>query len=181
MIGIITDEKELAKQWMQMLAVQSEVHIDRIVNGLSIRGVDLSKRITSTVKLSLDLSDAMIIFEIVTEDTPDEQFSELEEDDTITMYSYYKLKLTIYGMYCSQIAKKLKARLETQKCRQYLFDKGIYFSKVSGLQPVNDFMNETIWPRVDMSIDFGCRLNITQIDDYNSYEEMQKIVAEETN
>ena len=60
----ISSIHQLEKTIGDMLLKQTELKRSRIVNGLSIRGADLSKFITDNVSLSYDVSDVALIFEI---------------------------------------------------------------------------------------------------------------------
>ena len=169
LIKTVNNESAIETAWRNMLALLSDLELKRVLNGHSVRGVDLQKRITSTVQMSLDLHDCMIIFEV--DYRQDEKsMTEEQEDSSLLVFTYFVLKISIYGAECAILGNILKARLESEKCRQTLFDAGIYFEKVASIDEVHDFMNETIWPRLDMSINFGCRLSITQVDDYDNFE-----------
>ena len=91
-----------------MLVKQSQLDKSRIVNAITPRGVDLSKFVTEKVKLSYDLNDVVIIFELLATEIEDINFTEAEENDNIRENSAFEVKLIIYGNEALGMAKILK-------------------------------------------------------------------------
>lgn len=174
MIQSISNIKDLDKIWRNKIIEQSNLPAKNVLNGLSIRGVDLSNYITTNISMSYSLKNIAVVFEISTSSSED-NISMEEDDGDITEYVIMNIRLSLYGSAAIELAKTLKARFESSKCRDDLYNQGIYFKEVTELTTTNDFINETMWTRVDLSIDFGIRLLITQKNTYEDFLEMNDI------
>lgn len=171
MIEEIKDVQSLDKIWRETLIKQSNVAAKNVINGLSVRGAKLADYITNNISMSYSLKNIAIIFEITLNNNIEDNVSMEEDDGSLTEYTGFTIKLTIYGSAAIEVSKLLKARLESEKCRNNLYDNGIYYDKISSLFESNDFINETMWIKVNMSIDFNSRLLFTQKDSYKDFEQ----------
>lgn len=172
---MIKSIKEVDKIIGDMLVKQSELQRGSIVNGCSIRGVDLSKFVTEKVKLSYDLSDSVIIFETKTSNNDDIDFTETEKDVVRESLSL-EVSVIIYGNQSLALAKVLKARFESEKVRNDLLDKEVYLSSVNEITFMNEFINETIWPRADFSMSIACEIQVSQIDEMSEIDKTDMTV-----
>lgn len=172
---MIKSIKEVDKIIGDMLVKQSELQRGSIVNGCSIRGVDLSKFVTEKVKLSYDLSDSVIIFETKASSNDDVDFTEAE-NDVVRESLYLEVSVIIYGNQSLTLAKKLKARFESEKVRNDLLAKEVYLSSVNEITSMNEFINETIWPRADFSMNIACEIQVSQIDEMSEIDKADVIV-----
>lgn len=172
---MIKSIKEVDKIIGDMLVKQSELQRGSIVNGCSIRGVDLSKFVTEKVKLSYDLSDSVIIFEVKTNNNDDIDFTEVEKDVVRESLSL-EVSVIIYGNQSLALAKVLKARFESEKVRNDLLDKEVYLSSVNEITSMNEFINETIWPRADFNMDIACEIQVSQIDEMSEIDKTDMTV-----
>ena len=161
---MINSIKEVDKIIGDMLVKQSELQRGNVVNGCSARGVDLSKFVTEKVKLSYDLSDSVIIFEIKSSNNNEVDFTEAENDVVRESLSL-EVSVIIYGNQSLTLAKMLKARFESEKVRNDLLDKNVYLSSVNEISFMNEFINETIWPRADFTMSIACEIQVSQIDE----------------
>lgn len=155
-----------------MLVKQSTLARDNILNVDSIRGVDLSKFITDKVKLSYDLSDLVILFEVKGVDNENVNVSETMSNDLILESSSFEIQLTIYGNQSLHLAKILKARIESEKVRNDLLAEGLYLINIESIQSFNEFMNETVWPRADIILNVACEMQINQVDTMNEVDDV---------
>lgn len=160
-----TNIHEIEKIIGNMIVKQSGLDRSRIANIASIRGVNLSKFITNSVSLSYNLSDVVILFEIVASDNRDINFTEKTKDDAIRESNCFDVKLICYGNESINIIKMLKARLESAVVRSALLDEGIYFVESSSCESINDFINETIYPRTDFHFTVACEIEYSQIEE----------------
>lgn len=164
----ITNLHDIEKLIGNMLVKQSQLNKFRIANAITPRGVDLSKFITENVKLSYDLNDVVIIFELLATEVEGINFTEAESEDensNIRENAAFEVKLTIYGNEALGMAKILKARIESEKVRTDLLDKGLYLIDVQQIDSINEYLNETMWPRADFSFRIACEMSIAQVDD----------------
>lgn len=171
----ITNFHSVEKIIGDTLLQQSELEQGRIINGLSTRGVSLSKFITDNVLLSYDVLDSVIIFEITTADNNDINFTE-RDNNNIREGCMYEVKVIAYGNDSINLIKKLKARFESARVRNDLLQQGIYLIESSSSISVNDFINETIYPRTDWSFTIAYETEISLLDDeqpIDSYSDVE--------
>ena len=159
----ITSLHDIEKTIGNMLVKQSALDRSRIMNLITPRGVDLSKFITEKVKLSYDLDDVVIIFEVTAEESSNINLTEIDGDD-IREDSCFRINLVIYGNEALAMAKILKARIESEKVRSDLLNAGMFLVDVGSISSMNEFMNETMWPRADLSLKIACEMTVQQID-----------------
>lgn len=173
MIQAIQDVRELDKIWRQTILKQSELKSDRVLNSMSVRGVDLVKQYES-VTTSIDVKDCFIVFNVKAKES-DNDISMEEDSSDLTIYKAYTFSMTIYGEKSEFLGSMLKARIESDKCRTDLFEQGVYFERISSFTTETEFYNETAWRRTDIVIDFSIRLDITQIDDYEDFDHLSDL------
>ena len=78
-----------------------------------------------------------------------------------------------------QMAKMLKARFESEKVRYDLLNSGLYFIDDSATQSMNEFVNNTVWPRTDWSFRIACEMMFAQVDTMYVIENADDINIEE--
>lgn len=139
-----------------------ELDKNKIINGLSVRGPELIKHVNENVYSSTDLSDTIIVFERSI-DSSEKTISMEEIDNSITTYSHFQYKITIYGNVSDFVAYKLFSRLLSSEIRENLISKGIYIRDISNPQSINEFINNTIILRTDLEIALSCRFNFSKI------------------
>lgn len=175
----ISSTKEINKILRNILIKQSELPAKRIVDSLSTFGETLDKLLEKTIYDSYKTSDSVILFELLDRDSSN-NMSYTKEDSTIKYQRSFEWKLIIYGNDSSDIATKIVARYRTQKIRDDLQNQGIYLEEVTEPTTFNEFKNNVIWLRNDLSINITCEFEITQIDDYHDYNILSdlKIIKE---
>jgi hypothetical protein len=159
----ISNIHDIEKIVGDMLVKQSKLDRSRIMNGLSPRGIDLSKFVTENVKLSYDLSDTAIIFEVKSVENENINLTEIDEDN-IREDACFEVSVTIYGNESMRMGQLLKARFESEKVRYDLLMTGLYLVAVSSTTSMNEFVNNTIWPRTDLSLKIACEMTMKQVD-----------------
>ena len=176
MINEIQNLNYLDKIFGDMILNLSELKREQIKNALSVRGADLNKIISENkknVSIPIDLSDIIIIFEISNRNSLN-NVSMIEKDDTITNYCSFNIKIIIYGNYSKTLSQILKAKFESEIIKQKMYESGIFLEKVLDINSVNEFINETVWIRNDINIEFSCRMSIKQSDKFNHFENINE-------
>lgn len=161
---MIENMQDIDKVIGNILLKQSGLNRQNIVNGLSVRGSELSKFITETVKQSYDLTDVVIIFERMALDEGNTNIGETESDDSIRESIAEKISINIYGNQSFAMAKTLKARFESEKVREDLLNSGIHLMQVTNVDTLNEFMNEMLWHRASFDLEIAYEISVNQID-----------------
>ena len=162
---MITDISNIDKIIGNMIVKQSNLSRENILNGRSVRGIDLAKFIADKILSSYELTDSVIIF--TTNASNAINVTEVQKDESIYEAMSFEVQFTIYGNQSLYLAKILKARFESEKVRNDLLEQGIYVIDIDSIQSMNEFMNETVWSRADMTLNIGCEMKVTQIDAMN--------------
>lgn len=137
---------------------------EAIINGFSIRGPDLIKTIEDYISTSYNLDEVFIVFNL--KESPNKEYFVLKEsDNSDSIICYYDLNLNIYGNNCSNYAQKLLVRYKDQSVLWTLYDRGIFVQDVSYPEDTTEFINNTVWRRLDMTITIKARINISEFDD----------------
>ena len=71
--------------------------------------------------------------------------------------------------------------MESEVIRQNLFNEGINIEKVTSPVSLNEFKNETVWIRTDLSIEYSCRMSVQPVNELNEMDNISeiKIIKEE--
>lgn len=150
---------------MAMTEQVSGVPSERVVNGYSVRGPDLAKIIGPNI-LSIDLADTFIIFQL-DENNNSKNYSLSEENGTRSNVVNYTYSLKIYGNASHNVAQKIYAGFKSEGVSLEMRTQGIYVCGVENPQPTNEFINNTVVPRVDLTIYFRVRYSFPEyIDGY---------------
>lgn len=155
----------------KMIAHQAEIELDKVLNGLSFNGQDLTKD-NGSITESIDRSDTLIIFELQA-DTNNNVVSFIEDNNKISNICSYKLHLVIYGNESQTVAQKLKSRFETEKVYTDMQNVGISITDISNIQSINEVINDTIWQRSDLDINISCCLEIEQVDPISDFAKIK--------
>ena len=169
MIIKTTNIDELNKIVRNTLIEQSQLEPIKIVNGVSIHGQDLIKRINDYVYKSYEPQDALIVFDLQSRDSSN-SFSQTKDNNTISYYMSYAIHLMIYGNSSPTMSNLIASRLRTEYVRDSLQYQGVYLESVSNPTIGNDFINNSMHIRCDMFINISCQMEISQVvnnDDFN--------------
>ena len=156
------------------LLTQSELPKKRVLNAITDYGVDLQKQISPLVFESLDKTDCVVLFQLFGRSSTNNK-SMTEDDDSITYYKSYELKLILYGNDGTDYANKIVARFRTENCRNNLLSQGVYLEQITYPETINEFINGSMWIRNDVSIYIGCKFTFNQINNVNKFEEISNL------
>ena len=162
----ISSFSELEKNLREILIEYSELDGKFVLNALSLYGTYLSER-NNNILSGLTVDDVMILFELVSAQSTN-NVSQTINTDVVTSRSY-ELKIMIYGNSGEQVAVKLVSRLYTQESRDRLHSLGLHLYDSTEFISVNDYINETMFPRTDFSIKFSCEYSI-ELPQHVEYE-----------
>lgn len=160
------------------LILQSQLDSNFVKNLASRYGADFSRNETDKIFDSIAPSEAVLFF--ITEKKPsDVDVSMTNEDSTITQYSSYDIRVSIYGDSSVTIATKVVARLRTAKVRNSLYESGIHVRSVEEVGSLHEFKNNVAWLRSDFIIHVDCEHEIEQIVDDSLVERLNIISDKE--
>lgn len=169
----ISNVNEIEKIIRQTLITQSELDGSDVLNALSIYGTTLDKLFEEHIFTSVEQSDSFMLFELMSRDASSD--ISMDENDAITYYKAFKVKLIIYGNSSSDIALKLCSRLRTEEVRANLYEQGIYLEKVSDPYILNEYKNETMWLRNDIDIDIAVKYTVQPITVDNNFSDITEL------
>ena len=136
---------------------------NRVLNGVSVRGPNLQKIISECTLGSFNLEDSFIVFDL--EKANGEDYFVMEEDDnTVSVISEFQMNFRVYGMLCHMIGLRLQAMFKDVYVLGRLYEKGIRGQDVTDLTTINEFINNTMWPRADLSFKMQIRFTIYKKD-----------------
>lgn len=164
-IDYYTLVKEMRKKIMEVTGVKNEY----VLNAVSVRGPDISKILSDgTAKTSPSLNESFIIFECVLSEGNEGYGVESLDEDTMEGIATYEFKLKIYGNKCNQVALEIISRLRSENQIMDLREKGIFIPDISFPASINEFINNTVYPRCDISITIETRFEVTKVksDEY---------------
>ena len=168
MIKIVTYE-DIIKILGAEITNQTGIKKDMIKNAYSIRGSNLAKHLSSTETNTINLDNAFIVFELI--ESEDEKNVTVNEEESTNIIQNYNYNLKIYGNSCHKISKEILARFKSHEVMFSLYGKGIWITSISFPQAINEFINNTLWPRCDLTINIRVLHNIVHI---NNSEEIKK-------
>lgn len=173
---MISSVNELNKLLRKHLIKQSEIDANNVLNGLSIYGAELEKRIEEQIFASYDVNNVVIVFELKTLDSSN-NMSENDDED-IMLDSSYNMHVIIYGNNSNDVANATVARFRTPKVREEIHNDDIHLVKVTSPQSVNEYVNNTLWLRTDFDIEVSVEMKISQVskeDDITSIDSINII------
>lgn len=162
MIKTFSSVKELNKVLRQQVILQTELPADNVRNGLSTYGETLEKLLAKQTYEAYEQEDSFIVFELKTRQN-ESDVSYTNDDDTVTYDRSYELICYIYGNSSADVANKLVARLRTEKVRTDLYDQGVYLEKINEPISFNEYKNDMMWLRTDVSIMISCEFRLNQV------------------
>lgn len=133
---------------------------NRVLNTTTVRGADLAKIINESQLNSFNLSDSFIIFEL-RESTDNTDYYIIDENDLEnSIITRYSMDLKLYGNACRVVSLKILSVFREQYILQDLYEKGIHFTGISKPESANEFINNTLWKRSDMTIHLEARIKV---------------------
>lgn len=146
----------------QEIIDQTELDGKAVVNATSVRGPAFIKFLDEYQTVSPDLSNVFIVFEVLENSESDQNFLFEHDDESADVVVPYSFNLKIYGSQCHFLAQQLMVNLRNPNVATNLFNKGIWLTEITSPIGQNELINNTIWPRCDMSIHFTVQYNITK-------------------
>lgn len=170
MIKPINSQDDITKVLRSTLIEQSELDPNNVMNGLSVRGPDLVKFLEEDLYEAYEVNDVCVIFELNHSSSGfDMNDRELGSNTELLVYTTYSFDLTIYGNKSDLMAVIIKSRFESEEVRNSLKEKGIHLIEIGDLASNNEYINETLWRRSDLSIRVAVRYNIEKKKVYDDY------------
>ena len=185
------------------LISQSQLPSDRVLNSLSLRGTELDellseneeiyngisilnttllfelRSIQSNSNVSMEEGDIYNSSDLMCSDSticdPNTICGDTIIDRSITYYKMYELYIIIYGENGLDTAIKLASRMRSQEVRSNLYMDGIYIEIVSDPNMINEFKNDTMWLRNDISINLGLKFAIDPTSLPSEYKNINSI------
>ena len=171
----IKDSNELNKIIRTQLITQSQIPGKKILNALEVYGQNLNKNASQSIFDSYSPSETVIVFELLSRPSNSDVSYTEEVDENIIYYKAYELKLYIYGKESTDVANNIVARFRTQLCRETLLENGVYLEKIEEPDKINEFINNVLWIRNDVSILINCKFTISQIKTDASFETLNEL------
>ena len=170
----ISDINEINKIMKKYLENESGLSNRNVRNALSTYGETLRKLLTDKKFNSYELTDLVILFDLHTRNNESDT-SIINENKTIDVYKSYEFSITIYGNSSANLANILYARLNTDYVLSNLQDEGIYLESITLPTSINEFVNDVMWIRTDMSFLISCKHTINQIHDFEEFEKLSEL------
>ena len=177
MIKAITYE-DIIKTLGTFLDTYSGLAPTRILNADSIRGTALSEVISSHEEYSPDVSSSFLLFELLENTDGDHFISKGKEEQIMMTVQSYIFHMMIYGNQAPKDAQKISAIFKEEGCALELRDSGVFIQGVSPVDPINEFINDTLLIRRDVIVKLQCRHefgNVGKKDEY--FDENQEITT----
>ncbi len=160
----------------QALITQSELDEKMVINAVSARGPALRKLISDNESTSLNLHDGFIIFELLENKDSENNIILQNDNNSSDNISEYKLLLKIYGNNCHEISQKLTSRFKMEDIIMELYSKGVWVRNISFPETINEFVNDTVWPRCDLELTIIVRYNIEALKETPYTDELGEII-----
>lgn len=149
----------LVQRVRTLLLNSSNLPENRVINATSVRGPDIFKILDDTTMISPDLSDMFIIFEIKEDESSMNYYGYTTDNNTGQIIMPYTCLIKLYGSKCHdkslEIISTIKSPTNIDNCR----NNGFWITGITMPTAVNDFINNTVWPRTDFSINMQIKNN----------------------
>ena len=168
--------EDIIKVLGKFLDTYSGIKPDNILNADSIRGTDISEMISESQSYSPSVSKSFVLFELL-EDENGEHFatSGTASNQMITIQTY-NFHLMIYGNSAPTDAQKISAIFKQADDALELHENGVFVKGVSPIEPINEFINNTLLLRRDLNIKIEVKFNFNNIGkDVGVFDEDQEI------
>ena len=162
MIPAITFE-DIIKVIGNEILEQTNIRRDMFKNVTGVRGSSLAKKLSDTELGSINLNDTFIVFELNEDEDTSNNVTINESDDTVNLFTAYNFFLKIYGNKCHTVAQQILTRLRSRLVSFRLRGRGVLLTEVTFPVNQNEFINNTLWPRCDLTIKLRVRHNISLV------------------
>lgn len=155
--------KEVSKIIRNFLNEITGIKLENIINGNSIRGPEMEKKISDNIYCSYDNDDILIIFTISSrENTYNDISFETDEYGNLIKTVPLEINLCIYGNDSMDLMNSIKSNVLSDGGRYRLYSNGIYLESCDNIVTVNEFKNGSMWLRNDMNINITIEKLIEQ-------------------
>lgn len=164
------DYLNISKKIREEIVKQSELPSENVLNALSDNGTRLSQIVNGTVSSSFETNDSFIIFELI-EDTSSSTLVATDDDggESIVPYNF---NLKIYGNASHDVAQKILIRFKSSEVAFKLRENGLHVKSISNPSPTHEFINYTLWMRVDLTINLNVRYHVSNLEDVGYFDDM---------
>lgn len=145
--------EEIIKVLRNAIIENSDLPAERVLNALSVRGTDLSEILNHTQVYSYSLKDVFILFELLKDQNGD-NFVTPKNDEYMLTVSSYQFHLIIYGNASDDCSQKIRSIFHQGSVVSDLRENGIHITTVTSGETINEFLNNTLWLRNDLIINF---------------------------
>lgn len=146
-----TTYENIIRNIRQNIITKLNISADRVLNADSVRGPDLKKILSCSDSTSFSLNDLFIVFRLK-EYENDSYYIIPEDDNSSSLIISYEFTMNIYGNAAHDASQKLLTIFKEERTLVDLYEQGIYIHQVTKPRFMNEFINNTMWPRCDMSI-----------------------------
>lgn len=174
---MISNIHEVEKVIGNLLASEAGISNNRVLNALSVSGVDMSKFIEDNVLGSYDLDDVVIVFELKTRDSS-ANFSEEISKTTIRQGIGLEMSVICYGNESMAVAANLRSRLLSNEISEVLNEKEIFINSISNQTSLNEFDNMRMWIRTDFTISIDVELEVKKLIVDEDFEKLNTLSVE---
>lgn len=175
MIDPITYRKTI-KTLAWFLDTYSYLPVEKILNGDSIRGTDLSVFISESQSYSIEAGSSFILFELLEDLDSDHYITPGSIDNSMLTIQSYLFHLKIYGNTSPEDAQRISSIFKKGDLVLELRNKGIYINGVLPIDPINEFINNTYILRRDLTIKLQTVFEFNDLgEDSGYFADNQKI------
>ena len=170
----MTDIESINTILRAQLIAQSGISAELIRDATTEYGSFLDMNSSGSIFESLTPTNTALLFELKTRESSI-NMSRTNDNDSITFFRAYQLRVILYGDNSGNVANMLVARFRTEKVRNSLLAKGVYVETVSEPERITEFKNNIVWQRNDIEINVSCEVELTQssIDaDFETFDEI---------
>ena len=163
----IANYDAIVKIFYQKIKEVSELPEGFVLNKSTANGADLIKVINDVSK-AYAYTDSFLLFDVST-DTDSNGIITTEKNNTVSTIADFKTTLNIYGNSSFVLAQKILARFQTEETKSEFREKGIWVKNLIFPETVKEFVNNTLWVRQDIRINFTVRFNFNKLFDVGDF------------
>lgn len=172
--------ENIIKKLAKFLDTYSGIDPDRILNADSIRGTDLSEMIGESQAYSPNASKTFMLFELIENQEEDNYVTKGKTSTEMETIQTYNFHLKIYGNNSPTDAQRIASCFKQENNALDLRENGIFIRGVSKIEPINEFINDTLILRRDLIIKLESRHVFQNIGEdvgyFNENENIEVIV-----
>lgn len=157
---------EAIKILRKVIAKILSMDIDNVLNGESVRGVELVKTLQEQ-EVPLSNKDILVVFY----NEPTNEIDVVENCESCQSYSFHVI---IYGAQCRKASQVLRANFYTEFIKDTLSENGVSILDVSTPTSTSEFINNTSYIlRNDIVISYNCVVVNKRVEDIDEIESVE--------